>query len=242
MPPDLPQLSASASFLAGARAACLSVMAYVLIGTYIGIAALAHDFGFSVWWVLASTVLIWAGPAQVILISSLGVGAAPVEVALAVGLSSARLLPMVMSLLPVIRGPDTPTRKLLLPAHLTAVSMWIEAQRLLPALPRESRIAFANGLGMTFMTAAHVGTVIGFYLATSLPPLLTAGMLFITPMSFLISTTRNCRLLMDWLALALGLVVGPLLAWQQVGLDILWTGLGAGTAAYAIHRLREAFK
>jgi predicted branched-subunit amino acid permease len=131
---------------------------------------------------------------------------------------------------------------LLLPAHLTAVSMWIECLRLLPAVPRENRIAFANGLGLTFMMAAHLGTVIGFYLATSLPPLLTAGMLFITPMSFLISTTRNCRLLMDWLALALGLVVGPLLAWQQVGLDILWTGLGAGTAAYAVHRLREALK
>jgi predicted branched-subunit amino acid permease len=237
-----PPSSPTAAFLAGVRAACQSVMAYVLIGTYIGITALAHDFGFSMWWVMASTMLVWAGPAQVILVSSLGVGAAPLEVALAVCLSSARLLPMVMSLLPMVRQPDTPTRKLLLPAHLTAVSMWIECQRLLPAVPRQNRIAFANGLGATFMVAAHLGTVIGFYLASSLPPLLTAGMLFITPVSFLISTTRNCRLLMDWLALALGLAVGPLLAWQQVGLDILWTGLGAGTAAYAVHRLREALK
>src|SRR6185503_17225949 len=106
-----PQRSATASFLAGFRAAWLSVMTYVLIGTYIGVAALAHDFGFSVWWVVASTCLVWAGPAQVILISSLGVGAAPLEVALAVCLSSARLLPLVMSLLPLIRGPETPTRK-----------------------------------------------------------------------------------------------------------------------------------
>jgi hypothetical protein len=153
-----------------------------------------------------------------------------------------RLMPMVMSLLPMMRRPDTPMRALLLPAHLTAVSMWIECLRLLPAMPREHRIAFANGLGVMFMMAAHIGTVIGFYLATSLPPLLSAALLFITPMSFLISTTRNCRLLMDWLALALGLVIGPLLAWQQVGLDVLWTGLGAGTAAYGIHRLREALR
>lgn len=242
MPPitDPPPLTAFAAFFAGARAACFSVMSYVLIGTYIGIAALAHDFGFSVWWVMASTVLVWAGPGQVILISSLGTGAPLIEAVVACSLSSARLLPMVISLLPIMRSPDTPLHKLLLPAHLTAVSMWIELQRLLPAVPREARIAFGNGLGLAFMMAAHVGTVVGFYLATSLPSWLTAGMLFITPMSFLISTTRNCRLLMDWLALAFGLVVGPVLAWQQVGLDILWTGLGAGTAAYALHRLRKA--
>jgi predicted branched-subunit amino acid permease len=239
---DQPFPSDTAAFVAGFGAAWRSVMAYVLIGTYIGISALAHDFGFSVWWVIASTCLVWAGPAQVILVSALGVGAAPVEVALAVSVSSARLLPMVISLLPALRSPGTPTHRLLLPTHLTAVTMWIEAQRLLPSIPHERRIPFANGLGLSFMAAAHVGTVIGFYLADSLPPLLTAGMLFITPMSFLISTTRNCRLLADWLALALGLVLGPLLAWQQVGLDVLWTGLGAGTVAYGVHRLREAMR
>ena len=69
-------------------------MAYVLIGTYVGLAALAHDFGFSVWWVVASTVLVWAGPAQVILVSALGAGATAVETALAGTLSRARLRPL----------------------------------------------------------------------------------------------------------------------------------------------------
>jgi predicted branched-subunit amino acid permease len=215
-------------------------MSYVLIGTYVGLAALAHDFGFGVWWVVLSTVLVWAGPAQVILVSTLGAGGTPVEAALAVGLSSARLLPMVVSLLPLIKQPDTRTRALLLPVHLTAVSMWIEAFRLLPPLPREDRIPFANGLGLSFIMAAHLGTLVGFYLAGSLPPLLTAGLLALTPISFLISTTRNCRLLVDWLALGLGIVLGPLLASWQVGLDLLWTGILGGSLAYGIHRLRGA--
>ena len=100
--------SAATAFLAGFRAAWLSVMAYVLIGTYIGLAALAHDFGFSLWWVMASTVLVWAGPAQVILVSALGAGANPVDTALAVSVSSARLMPMVVSLLPLLRRKGTP--------------------------------------------------------------------------------------------------------------------------------------
>jgi len=237
-----PKHSAAAMFLAGFRAAWFSIMAYVLIGTYVGIAALAHDFGFSLWWVVASTVLVWAGPGQVILISALGAGATPVETALAVGVSSARLLPMVVSLLPLIRSKETTHRDLVLPAHLTAISMWVEALRLLPAVPRESRLSFSNGLGIGFMMAAHLGTFIGFFLTASLTPLLTAGLLFLTPLSFLVSTVRNCRILADWMALAFGLVLGPLLAARHVGLDLLWTGIVGGSLAYGIQRLRDAFK
>ena len=145
-PTDPTQRSVVSAFLAGFRAAWLSVLAYVVIGTYVGIGALTHDFGFSLAWAVASTALVWAGPAQVILVSALGAGAAPFETALAVGVSSARLLPMVISLLPLIRRPQTPYRALILPAHLTAVTMWIESLRLLPRLPREARIPFANGV------------------------------------------------------------------------------------------------
>src|SRR5262249_9145982 len=159
------------------------------------------DFGFSLGWVVASTFLVWVAPGQVILISALGAGATALETALAVGLSGVRLMPMVVSLLPLVKDKDTPTRALIVPAHLTAVSMWIEAQGLLPAVPREQRLAFINGLGLAFMVAAQLGTCGGYYLAVALPPLLTAAVLFLTPMSFLISTTRNCRVLADWLAL-----------------------------------------
>jgi len=241
-PTHSPKPLAIAVCFTGFRAAWRSALAYVVIGTYVGIGALTHDFGFGLGWALASTALVWAGPAQVILVSALGAGAAPVETALAVGVSSARLLPMVISLLPLIRRPKTPYRALILPAHLTSVTVWIEALRLLPQVPREARIPFANGVGLGFMGAAQAGTLIGYYLATSLPPLLTAGLLFLTPISFLISTTRNCRLMSDWLALAFGLVLGPLLAAWQMGLDLLWTGIVAGSLAYGIHRLREAFR
>jgi predicted branched-subunit amino acid permease len=238
-PNDLPPPSALV-FLDGLRKSATSVFCLVLTGTYVG--ALGHDYGFSLPWVMLSTVLVWAGPAQVIVISALGTGAAAIEVALAVGLSSVRLMPMVVTLLPVIKGRTTRNRELLLPAHFTAATMWVESLRLLPSVPRERRVAFCNGLTAGFMVFAQVGTAIGFYLAASLPLLLTAGLLFLTPISFLVSTARNARLLVDRLALGLGLAVGPALAWAQVGLDLMWTGIIAGTAAYALHRLREALR
>src|SRR5262245_18651922 len=238
-PAESPTQPSAAAFLAGLLASFRSVFTLVLIGTYVGIGALAHDYGFSLVWVLLSTVLVWAGPAQVIMISALGTGAGLFEVALAVGLSGVRFLPMVVSLLPLLRTPATRFRDLLLPAHLTAASMWVESFRLLPAMPRERRLAFCNGLGIGFMLAGHLGSAIGYYLAAVLPGLLTAVLLFLTPLSFLMSTARNSRTLVDGVALVLGLVLGPLLAYYQFGLDLLWTGIVGGSVAYAAHHLRR---
>lgn len=231
--------SSWAAFAGGFRSAWLSVFAYVLFGTYIGIGALAHDFGFSVWWVAASTVLVWAGPAQVILISALGAGSPLIEVAIAVGLSGVRLLPMVVALLPILKGPKTRFRDLVLPAHMTAVSMWVESMRLAPLIAVERRIPFVNGLSAGYFSSALIATFGGFYLAAQLPLLLTAALLFLTPMSFLVSIARNSRELVDRLALIFGLVIGPILAYAAIDLDIMWSGIIGGTLAYGVHRLRE---
>jgi predicted branched-subunit amino acid permease len=241
-PADALQRSSASNFLAGWRAAWSSIFVLVLIGTFVGVGALTHEYGFSVGWLLASVVLVWAAPAQVILISALGAGATPLAAAFAVALSGVRLLPMVVSLLALIKRPDTKARHLILPAHLTAVSLWVEGLRLLPTVPRGSRIAFCNGIGTGFILAACGGSLIGFHLAASLPPILNAALLFLTPMSFLVSTARNARMVADRLALGLGLAVGPALAYAGVGLDLLWTGIIAGSGAYAAHRLRGALR
>jgi predicted branched-subunit amino acid permease len=240
MPAPVTFNSNTAAFFGGVKSAWTSVFFLVLAGTYIGIGALTHDYGFSSWWLALSSLLVWAAPGQVILISALGTGAAPVEAAIAVSLSAIRLFPMVVALLPLLRGQGTRLRDLLLPAHFTSVSMWVESLRLLPALPRERRIAFCNGLSIGYMGTAATFGFVGFYLAAGLPPLFAGTLLFLTPMSFLISTARNSRLMVDRLALVLGLALGPLLAYWHIGLDLMWTGLIGGSLAYGVHRLREA--
>jgi predicted branched-subunit amino acid permease len=232
--------SSAAAFFGGVKSALTSVFFLVLAGTYVGMGALAHDFGFSSWWLALSTVLVWAAPAQVILISALGAGSALIEAALAVSLSAIRLFPMVVALLPLLRGEGTRLRDLLLPVHFTSVSMWVESIRLLPGLPRERRIAFCNGLSVGYMSTAASFGFVGYYLAAELPPLLAGALLFLTPMSFLLSTARNAKTMMDKLALVLGLLLGTILTATHVQLDLMWTGIGGGTLAYIVHRLREA--
>jgi predicted branched-subunit amino acid permease len=156
-------------FLRGLKAGFTSVFQLVLFGTFVSIGSLAHDLGFSAPWVVLSTLLIWAAPAQVIMITALGAGAAPLEVAIAVSLSAMRLLPMVVSLLPIIRSERTRPSGLILAAHFTAVSMWIEALRLAPTRPRPERVAFANGIGASFTATSVLATSSDISLQRSCP-------------------------------------------------------------------------
>ncbi|HWL03381.1 MAG TPA: AzlC family ABC transporter permease [Xanthobacteraceae bacterium] len=226
-------------FAAGLKASFRSVLAYALIGTFVGYGGLCLDLGLSVWWAALSTLFIFAAPAQVILVTTLGAGTL-VQAALAVTLSAIRLLPMVVALLPMIRGPQTRTRNLILPAHFVAVSMWVESLRLAPHVPREQRVGFCNGIGtgMTIMSVA--GTVAGYLLAARLPPTFAAAVLFLTPMMFLVSTARGATMISDRVGFALGLAVTPGLILAGFELALLYGALLGGTLGYAAHRLRRA--
>ena len=216
-----------------------TVLTLVLFATYVGIGALAHDTRFSLGWVLASTLFVWAGPAQIILLSTLGSGATLVQAAIAVTVSAIRLFPMVVSVLPMLRTPQTKRRQLVLATHFIAVTLWVECFRLLPLVPRERRIAFVHGLGAGLVSVCLTATTVGYGLAANLPELFAAAILLLTPLAFLLSTARNCRELADVLALLLGLALFPLVAKFHTGVDILISGVTAGSIAYAVHWWRE---
>ena len=237
LPPlDSPQWHSSlGAFGWGMRSVGSTVLTLVLFATYLGIGALAHDSHFSMGWALASTIFVWAGPAQIILISTLGSGATAVQAAIAVTVSAIRLFPMVVSVMPMLRTPTTKRRHLMLAAHFIAVTIWVECFRLLPQVPRERRIVFTHGLGCGLLLVCLVATTTGYGLAASLPQLLAAAILMLTPLAFLLSTARNCRQLADVLALVLGLALFPLAAKLHTGVDILISGVSAGTIAYGAH-------
>jgi hypothetical protein len=157
-----------------------------------------------------------------------------------VTLSATRLFPMVVALLPLVRRSGTRLRDVLLPTHFTSISMWVESLRLLPKVNPDRRLAFCNGLSVGYMGTAVTFGFVGFYLAAGLPPLLSGALLFLTPMSFFISTVNNARMMVDRLALLLGLVLGPLLVYWDLPLDLMWTGIIGGTVAYVANRVRAA--
>jgi hypothetical protein len=81
LPPlDSPQWQSPwRAFAWGLRSITQTILTLVLFVTYLGIGALAHDTHFSLLWALCSTLFVWAGPAQIILITTLGSGATIVQ-------------------------------------------------------------------------------------------------------------------------------------------------------------------
>jgi predicted branched-subunit amino acid permease len=213
----------------------------VLMASLVGVGGLVRDIGYPMWAGVLSTVLIWAGPAQVLLFGSIAAGAALPAVAVAVSLSSIRFLPMVVSILPLLRGPGVGTGKLLLGAHFVAVTAWTEGRRLLPHVPEAERWPYFIGFSVVIMSAAAFATGMGYYLIGALPPALAAALLFTTPMFFTLSLAATCRTTADWTALASGFALTPVaLAVAGRDFDLLIVGLVGGTVSYIIHRSRNS--
>jgi predicted branched-subunit amino acid permease len=211
-----------------------SVPAALLFSAGIGFGALARDGGFS----LGHTAFISGGmfalPNQVVLIDQLVRNEALLAVAFAVALAALRLLPMTVSLTPLLKG-DRP-RPLLetIAVHFVAVSPWIESHRRLPALPRGLRLASHVGYGVAFWSAMMTGTVAGYTLAGSVPAAVSATLLFLTPVYFLLSLLATARSRMDLLAIGIGCTLAPVLYLAAPGYDLLATGVLGGTLAFLL--------
>lgn len=222
-------------FARGMRAA-ISTPGLVLVATFVGFGGLLHDLGFPIMAGVLSTLLVWALPAQVILVGGLAAGASLPALAVAVCLSGVRLLPMVVSLMPLMRGPKPRLASEILCAHFVAVTMWVEGFRLLPGVAPEGRPGFAAGLGFGLTLLSMTGTALGFYLTHALPGPLAIALLLLTPISFTILLVRNARKAVDWMAIGFGTAIAPLAANSPGGLDLFWAGVGGGTLAFFLSR------
>jgi predicted branched-subunit amino acid permease len=229
------QLSATRWFLRG-MVGSLAVPGFVLVATFVGFGGLLHDVGFPIGAGLLSTLFIWALPAQVILVGGIGAGASLPAVAVAVCLSGVRLLPMVVSVMPLMRGPKPQLWRELVCAHFIAMTMWVEALRLLPHVPKVGQPTYAMGLGTGMTLMSMAGTAFGFYLTNVLPGPFAVALLLLTPISFTILLVRNAKAPVDWLAIGLGAAISPLAVNSPGGLDLFWAGVGGGTLAFFIAR------
>jgi predicted branched-subunit amino acid permease len=204
----------------------------------IGVGGLARGAAFPFGTTVASTFLIWAGPAQVLFFGGIGAGTALSAVALSICLSSIRLMPMCLSLLPMLHTRRTRLPTLIAASHFVAVTVWVESLRRLPDIPRDARLPFFFGFAATCITTTAAFTGAGYFLLAALPAPFAAGLLFLTPVYFLSTIVRSARVATDWFALAFGLALSPIgQALIGGGFDLVALGLVGGTGAYLAGRL-----
>lgn len=178
----------------------------------------------------------WALPGQVALVELYAAGTSVAGVALAVLLTNARLMPMVIVLMPLLRRPGAPRWCYYALSHLVAVTSWANALRRLPDIPGPLRLRWFAAYALTLFVASLVGTAAGYHLAGAVPLPVTLGLIFLNPVYFMLILAADLRSRARTLALALGAVAGPLFHVIEPEYGLLATGLLAGTAAFALDR------
>ncbi len=225
-------------FLRGVKAS-FSVPGLILASAHVGFASLAKEAGFSLAESMFMTAVVWALPANVVLIGAVLSGASLPAAAFAVTLSSVRLMPMVVALVPELRAGRTRKWVLYALSHCVAVTSWVLAMERLPAIPRDMRTSYYAGLGVTLVIVNTILVGIVYLLVGSLPDWVTAALLFLTPIYFLTSLWGSARERAGHVAMGFGLVLGPLLHVLVPGFELLAAGLIGGGAAFLFHRLRR---
>lgn len=218
--------------------AAVSLPALVMAGSFMGFGAFLASLGIDLVAGLASNLLIWALPGQVVFMDMWARGADVLVIALAVSVTAVRLLPMVVLVLVTARIPGAPRWPEFLVAHFTAVTMWIMANRQIEDVDPPRRLPWLLGLGLGLMAGMFGFTALGFMLADWLPPVLAAALVFFTPTFFLLSLVASARWRFDYLAIGLGALIGPFATALAPDFDLLLAGLVGGTAAFLLARPR----
>ncbi len=211
----------------------------VVVITFFGFGALARDVGLDIRQALFITGTVFALPGQVVLADEIAHGTGLVAATFAVTLTAVRLLPLTFSLMPLMRDRNSPRWAEFLLSHLIAITLWIEAMRRLPALPRTLRMPYFAGFGAALVIGVVTATYVGFTLSANVPATVAAGFVFLTPVYFFLSLVATARSDADAAALVIGSVIGPVLFLLAPGFDLLLTGLTGGTLAYGFMRWRR---
>lgn len=207
--------------------------------TFVGFGALARDVGLDIYQAAFVTATVFALPGQVVLADEIAHGASLLAAAFAVTLTAVRLLPLVFTLMPMVRDGKPSRLVEFILCHFTAITLWIEAMRRLPPLPKYLRMAYYAGFSVALSIGVMSATIAGYLLAAQVPPPVAAGFVFLTPIYFFLSLVATSAAASDKLALAIGTVLGPILFMLAPGFDLFLTGLIGGSAAYLVTRWRK---
>ena len=238
MPDVSPTPTAVHWYLKGVRST-VSVPALILVSAFVGFAGLAREAGITLAQAVFMTGVVWALPAKVVLVGAIMGGASLPAAAFAAALSSVRLTPMVVALVPEMRTPRTRGWVLYLLSHFVAVTAGVRALERIRAVPRERRTAWYCGLGSTLVLVNMVVVAIVYAVAASLSPVLSAALLMLTPMYFLTSLWGSARESASHFAMVFGLVLGPLFHVWLPGFELLAAGFIGGALAFLLHWLSK---
>lgn len=214
----------------------VSLPALILMSAFVGFAGFARESGVELSHAVFMTAVIWALPAQVVLIAAINSGMTIVPTFIAVTLSSVRMLPMLTSLVPRLRAESTRTRTLLFLSHFVAITSWVMASQFIETVPRRFRTVYFGGFAVTLTICNSVIVAIVYTFAPAIPPIVLGALFFLTPVYFLTSLWATARERVIRIAMLAGLALGPVFYLLAPEFDLLLAGITGGATAFLIGR------
>ncbi len=221
-------------------ACLLTIPATILMGAFIGFTGLARDAGFTLAQTEFMVFTIWALPSKVVLVGAVLAKSSLLATFAAVCLSSFRLMPMVVVIVPEMKTEKTRKRTLYMLSHFVAVTAWVMAFARFPTVPKNYRTSFFAGLVTVLVGSNMLLAVIVYEVADDMPPLISAALIFITPLYFLFSLWGSARERASHYAMIAGFALTPLFHIFLPQIDILGAGIIGGLLAYFTARTAKA--
>jgi predicted branched-subunit amino acid permease len=210
----------------------------VLVAGFLGFGALAAAQEIPLGIAVASTVLIWALPGQIVFVEMHALGAPFVAIVLAAMLSSSRFLPMTLMLMPELRQPGERAWKYYLAAQLLSLSGWTMAVARFPQIPRAQRLGWWYGFTFVLVSFSAAATAAGYLGADRLPPTARLALVFTVPLYYVLILGGAVRDHRAAFGLICGAVAGPLAYLATPQWSVVLAGLAGGTTAYVLLKAR----
>ena len=208
--------------------------AIALAASFVAIGALLKNIGFNIQQSILSTVLTYALPGQLVMAESFLIGASLINIFLAVWLVNARLYPMTVSLMPLLKEESQPRWKYYLSCHFLAVSSWLIMKDRIQIVDQKNRIDFWIGIGIGTWSTAIIATIIGYLLSDYLNKDMVIGLAIVNPVYFACMMVGAMKSKSISTAVILGAILGPALFLVSPEWSILLGGTLAGTIAFFI--------
>ena len=218
-------------FKKGCRTA-LGIPGISLAASFFALGALFKNSGLNAMQSFLSTLIGFALPGQVVMAETLIVNGTLLNILIAVFLTNARLYPMTVNLVPVIRQNNRPRWHYYFLAHFIAVTSWVYMLSNYNKISKENRFSFFLGLGATLWVLSTISTVIGFYTAGIISKKIFVAIIFLNPIYFMCMIVSVLNKLHIILTVFLSIILAPILFLVTPDWSVLLAGVISGIISY----------
>jgi len=218
-------------FKKGCRTA-LGIPGISLAASFFALGALFKNSGLNAMQSFLSTLIGFALPGQVVMAETLIVNGTLLNILIAVFLTNARLYPMTVNLVPVIRQNNRPRWHYYFLAHFIAVTSWVYMLSNYNKINKENRFSFFLGLGATLWVLSTISTVIGFYTAGIISKKVFVAIIFLNPIYFMCMIVSVLNKLHIILTVFLSIILAPILFLVTPDWSVLLAGVISGIISY----------